>query len=383
MFDRRFDSVRRALPSLSKLGVSHVLVSPPQKSNPSRRWWGRYQPVDFRVIEGPLGSLRDLRLLIRAGQRRGIHVLVDAVLHHMTNHPHWVTMRGGLVVGSRLPAFTPEHFASPWGRMPVSGGMPLPALRHEHPHVRAELRRYLQNLYSLGIRGFRFDAAKHIPPDFFREQMAHLPPVLAFGEIVSTHASHIPGAYLESMKAYDFPLASSISEAFSWGGDLRSLVDPRSRDRALWGPQAVTFVNKHDLVRNRKAFGVFRVANPRDRELAHVYLLGRGEGTPCLYRPDLKSRVVKAAARLHTRALGHPVRWLGGGPSWLAFTRGGEHLVALNKGGSPIPLGPLAGHLSEGTYLDNFSQKRIPGSWLRQGGVAIPARGFLTLSRLS
>jgi len=57
LFNWRFNDIREVIPRLRQLGYSHVHVSPPQKSNERVwQWWGRYQPVDFSKIEGPLGS---------------------------------------------------------------------------------------------------------------------------------------------------------------------------------------------------------------------------------------------------------------------------------------------------------------------------------------
>ena len=57
LFNWPFTKITDALPELKRLGYSHVHVSPPQQSNERvLTWWGRYQPVDFSFIKGPLGS---------------------------------------------------------------------------------------------------------------------------------------------------------------------------------------------------------------------------------------------------------------------------------------------------------------------------------------
>src|SRR3712207_2390049 len=57
LFDWPFTKIEAAIPKLRALGYSHVHVSPPQQSNGQiPEWWGRYQPVDFSVIAGPLGN---------------------------------------------------------------------------------------------------------------------------------------------------------------------------------------------------------------------------------------------------------------------------------------------------------------------------------------
>src|SRR5215510_11319918 len=57
LFNWRFQEIERVLPRLKAYGYSHIHVSPPQRSNDAIwQWWGRYQPIDFSTIAGPLGN---------------------------------------------------------------------------------------------------------------------------------------------------------------------------------------------------------------------------------------------------------------------------------------------------------------------------------------
>ena len=178
MFNQSFLSIGRSLPRLSKLGITHLLVSPPQKSNPSKQWWARYQPVDYRVIEGPLGSETELEALCLAARRLGIVVMADAVLNHMSNLPHYVTMKGRQVLSARFPRFSAPDFCRPGHKrdpLPYRGRA-LPELNLGSPWVQSELRNYLRLLISLGVGGFRIDAARHIADGPLKAQLPHDPP---------------------------------------------------------------------------------------------------------------------------------------------------------------------------------------------------------------
>ena len=351
MFNQPFRKVRGTLKRLQTLGVSHVLVSPPQKSNSSHCWWGRYQPVDFRVIEGPLGNRAELEELCREAQRRGLAVAVDAVLNHMSNEPRYVQAWRGKIVAAQFPHFSKNDFHERLSRS-HGRGRGLAELRSDSPWVRHELREYLRMLYGLGVRGFRFDAAKHIDPGFFAYVLEGMPALLCFGELVYASAHDYPGDYFKLMKAYDFPLAHSLKEAFAPGGDLGSLIHPHERGGALWGPQAVTFVNHHDLVKNRSSFSFFRVADLRDRYLAYIYLLARQDGTPYVYHSDLSKLEVKAGLEFHRRAHEQPTRWLHASRNVLMWNRGPGLLAAINKSGTPWEPGLWDCGLSSGHYRD-------------------------------
>ena len=342
LFDKPFYQVEKQLSRLKKLGVTHVLVSPPQKSHSSDRWWGRYQPVDFTRVEGPLGNGDDLYRLCGAARKLGMSVVADTVIHHLSNESRWVRIRGNRIISAQYPRFCHNDLR---GLHQPGRGRGLPILDTQSLWVRSELRNYLRMLYDIGVRGFRFDSAKHIDPHLFPYLLKGLPPLFNFGELVYQEPDHFPREYWQSMKAYDFPLAHSIHRAFSWNGDLGSLLHPK----ALWGPHSVAFVNHHDLTRNRRGFSPFRVANLEDRKIAYAYLLSCGHGVPLVYGPDIRYREVKAAMKFHSQVLGWSQTPVAASKTHLVFRRGDSALVGLNKSGRPQE---ITAEIEPGTYRD-------------------------------
>ena len=290
-------------------------------------------------------------------------VVADAVLNHMCNDSRYMRVRGGRVVEANFPRFGVNDFYDR-SRQWVGKGRGLPSLKTSSPWVRQELRDYLRMLYGIGIRGFRFDAAKHVEPEFFAHVLDGLPPMLCFGEMVYATADQFPAEALHTMKAYDFPLAHTLKEAFAPGGDLGRLVAPADFNGALWGPHAVTFVNHHDLVKHPRDFAYFRIDDRRDRQLAYVYILARPDGTPYVYSGDLRSKEVKAGVEFHNWALGQPANWLYASRNLLVWTRGDDCLAAINKSGTPWFPGPVPCHLRPGPYRDLLGGKH----WVDEHG---------------
>lgn len=381
VFNQPFRRVESSLPRLQRLGFTHVLVSPPQKSHASRSWWGRYQPVDFRMIEGPLGDREDLERLCRAASQRGLAIMADAVLGHMSNEPRYVRSSRGRLEHAQFPRFSTPDFEDRLDRS-HGRGRGLAALRTKTSWVRQELRDYLHMLHGLGVRGFRFDAAKHIEPDFFLDVLSGLPGLLCFGELVLADAASFPGEYFKSMKAWDFPLAHTLKRAFAHGGDLGILAHPSDRGQALWGPVAVTFVNNHDLIRNRRAMDFFRVADSLDRSLAYLYILARQDGIPCVYAGDLRDAHVRTGLAFHRLAGSQSTRWLHVSRNCLMWSRGPSLLAAINKSGSTWAPGSFECGLAPGRYRNLFGgslqQVDQSGRWL---DCAVPARGAVLLVR--
>lgn len=326
LFNRPFSKVQRTLNKLNRLGITHILVSPPQLSHSSNSWWGRYQPVDFTRIDGPLGDAGSLHSLCHAAGRLGMRVIADTVLHHLSNESRFVRIRGNRILRAQYPRFSTNDFS---GLHRLGKGRGLPVLDTRSGYVRQELRNYLRFLFEVGIRGFRFDSAKHMDPHLFDFLLEGLPPMFHFGELVYQDPQDYPPAYWASMKAYDFPLAWAVNRAFSYQGDLRSLLHPQ----ALWGPLAVSFVNHHDLAWNRRGFAGFRLSALRDRMFAYGYVLARGHGTPLVYGPDLRYPEVKAGLRFYRAAAGERFEVVKAEPTAIAFKRGDRALCALNKAG--------------------------------------------------
>ncbi|MBS2039133.1 hypothetical protein JST97_29390 [bacterium] len=348
LFNQSFDRVRKALPRLKRLGVTHVLISPPQKSHSSRSWWARYQPVDFTRIEGPLGNSSQLQELCAAARRLGLAIVVDTVIHHLSNEGRYLRTRGGRIEAAQYPRFSTPDFR---GLHQLGKGRGLPILNTDSPWVRSQLRDYIHELFGLGVRGFRIDSAKHMDPHLFPYLFQDLPPVLVFGELVYANPQDFPQAYFQTMRAYDFPLARAIKSAFAPGGDLGGLISAP----ALHPAHSVPFVNHHDLIKNRSAFDYFRVADLRDRQLAYAYMLARPEGVPLVYGTDLSRREVKAGLTFRRLAAGRALEWEQASRTTLAARVGPALALAINKSGHPWRWHT---RLRPGTYVDLVSGAR-------------------------
>lgn len=93
-FNQKYSDVTNFVCTLADQGYSHIQISPAQKSNPDNvnsnpkapvnQWAGRYQPVDYEVIEG-LGSEKDLKSLVDKAHSCKIKVIADVVFNHMAS----------------------------------------------------------------------------------------------------------------------------------------------------------------------------------------------------------------------------------------------------------------------------------------------------------
>lgn len=439
LFNWPFTAIRDEVCDLGQMGFSHIHVSPPQLSNPSTAWWGRYQPMDYRVIDSPLGNEADFEAMTQRAEECGVTIIADVVINHMANlglntgdlyYPPGCNRSRPLNSGDGSCLVAPQNFhneecifdygnhcAVMYGRICGGGDRGLPDLatgfcepggfldihsRNYDPHVFGVVKEYLQRLQALGVGGFRIDAAKHMHPAFLYDLLTD-PQVQGateymYGEIIADRVSdptleayrHVP-----ELDFMDFPLTRSLIDTFGFGGNLGELEAITGTDRALDGASSVSFVTNHDVWGNEGGLG-YRFSNHQDELLAHIYVLGRGDGLAYVYSeftdgPSQQYRGfgedyvffhrrdnVKDMLAFHTRLLGEPTRPKWQDPSHLAFARGQRGFVAINKGGNAWDIGGVDTGLPDGSYIDALSGNTFFASGGRISG-SVPARWGLML----
>jgi alpha-amylase len=400
LFNWPFTKITETLPDLKRLGYSHVHVSPPQQSNERvLTWWGRYQPVDFSIIKGPLGTEDEFRKMNALADRLDIKIIADAVLNHtidLTDVPEdSVTFNPttGEMISYNFPLFLPNDF-HPRCSIDDSNINSVQKcwldnrnadLKTETTRVRDIARTYLKKLVDLGVDGFRFDAAKHIEPDFFADVLAAVPNTFAFGEVIENNPEKFPPT--EAIAFYDFPLVATLKQAFGFGGDLNVLRNPAAQNRALSSSKAVTFVRNHDIDRGQArdrglhegaqdTYGIGwngpeRELTEADIVLAYAYIFGREGGVPYVFvdmepttegdkRKDRfnDGRLV-AFIRFHNLCLdeeeggSRPEEPVNLDPdNAIGWQRGKDRLVMINKSGEKVPLRNLQTTLKPGRYVE-------------------------------
>ncbi len=401
-FNMPFQEIKNQLPELKEDGFTYIQVSPPEQSNPSDQWWGRYQPIDFTVLESPLGNENDLKELIDEAHKQDVKILVDVILNHMADYPPYSETL-------QYPRYSAQDFHprtcidNDQDRYQVTHGWlgcSLPDLNTESAYVRQEAKNYLSHLLDLGADGFRIDALKHIEPEYFEEVLDIVPSdKYIYGEVLSGNPddSYIY-AGIHGLDVSDYPLLGTLKNAFSFEGDLRSLIDPVSFGGAISGTEAVTFAKTHDSIEGGELYDYYGF-DPQDQMLANAYILAREEGIPLIFRDDASNPIVQGGAAFHEQMLGQPQYFRNGNeivpgadsPNLLFIERGNQGLAIINKAGESFArsLARMPG-LDEGCYQElksdltmcvgqgNDGQKYIT-QWgsSGQGGLNIPGRSAL------
>jgi len=281
--------------TLGPAGYAWVLTSPPQEHVLGEPWWTAYQPVSYE-LESRLGTREQLSAMIATCHEAGVDVRVDAVVNHMT---------GQDAPGTGWAGSSYEHYAYPglWApddfhhcgltanddiavyldraQVQTCELLNLADLDTGNPQVRERLTAYLQDLLSLGVDGFRIDAAKHIAADDLAAILAPLPDDVAImQEVIRGSAEPItPQEYVPLGQVYEFTYGKELAGMLAGSPGL-ALELGQAAARYVPSDDAIVFVENHDTERNGSTLSY--QDGPTDA-LASVLMLAGAYGTPQVY----------------------------------------------------------------------------------------------------
>lgn len=167
---------------LGPKGFSAVQVSPPNEhlvltsGSTPHAWWVRYQPVSYSISKSRSGTAAEFQAMVNTCHNAGVSIYVDAVINHTA---------AGSGTGSDGHTFSfPNYSQFPYSSTDfhpqcninygaqdggnsirncwLSGA--LPDLKTESSYVRGKIVAYMNAMVTMGVAGFRIDAAKHMQP---------------------------------------------------------------------------------------------------------------------------------------------------------------------------------------------------------------------------
>ncbi|MFF8274936.1 carbohydrate-binding module family 20 domain-containing protein [Streptomyces lateritius] len=386
MFEWKFASVAKACTEqLGPAGYGYVQVSPPQERIQGSTWWTAYQPVSYKIA-GPLGDRTAFKAMVDTCHAAGVKVVADTVINHMANASG--TGTGGT-------SFTKYDYPGLYSgadmdncRSTISNYQDradvqncelvgLPDLDTGEDWTRGRIAAYMNDLLTLGVDGFRVDAAKHMPaadlaniksrltnPGVYWKQEA----IFGAGEAVS------PSEYLGNGDVQEFRYARDLKRIF--GSEKLSYL---SNFGESWGymtsGKSGVFVDNHDTERGGDTLNYKSGAT---YTLASVFMLAWPYGSPdvhsgyewsdkdagapnggqvnACYSDGWKCqhawREIASMVGFRNAARGTSVtNWWDNGNNAIAFGRGAKAYVAINHEGSALTRTFQTG-LPAGTYCD-------------------------------
>lgn len=280
---------------LGPTGYAAVQVSPPNEHISGPEWWTRYQPVSY-LLESRGGTREQFAGMVRRCRDAGVEIYADAVINHMAVVGSGTGIAGSEYSEYRYPvpyAFDDFHHCGRHGDDTIRNYQDLWEVQNcelskladldtGNPVVQARIAEYLNDLLSLGVAGFRIDAAKHMAEADIAailerlDSEAHI-----YQEVIDRGGEPVDAHdYLANGLVSEFKYPLALLDAFA-GGHLAGISDLASRPGFLPADKAVVFVDNHDIQRGHAGAG--EILNYKDGtlyELANVFMLAWPYGNP-------------------------------------------------------------------------------------------------------
>ncbi len=318
LFEYKYNDIKEECTrALKPARYSAVQISVPSEAKGNtRNWWERYQPASYK-LDGRLGTRAQLADMVATCRTAGIAIYADVVLNHMangsgtgeagsfynnaTNYPAIPYGSADFNTACNIDYNDPWSIQNCW----LGDGKPdLPDLRTGTLHVRQKQADFLRDLLSLGVAGFRIDAAKHIPAGDLQAilQMAgnvNSATAAAFGMTKPWVTHEVAGGfgvipesqrsvYFSTGTVNEFKYPTLMQQAFlRQNGNsisrLASILPIKSDSPNPWGffasHNATVFVSNHDLERRSQSL---TSRNGKSFNLANIFMLAYPYGQPQL-----------------------------------------------------------------------------------------------------
>lgn len=410
LFEWKYADVAKACTDeLGPAGYGYVEVSPASEHIQGNQWWTSYQPVSYRIA-GRLGNRAAFASMVSACHGAGVKVVADAVINHMA---------AGSGTGTGGTKYTKYDYPGTYQDQDFHGCrksisdygdrndvqtcelVGLADLDTGRDYVRTTIAKYLDDLRSLGVDGFRVDAAKHISaadlaavkskmrdPGYWVQEVIH-----GAGEAVQ------PEEYTGNGDVDEFRYGHHLKSAFQGGSlaQLKSVADGK-----LDSDKARTFVDNWDTERNGSTL---TYKDGAAYTLANVFMLASPYGSPNVYsgyewsdkdagppsgnngwtRQHAKRAVTGMVGFRNAVGSAKLTDWWDNGGSAIAFGRDGKGFVALNNGAGELKQ-TFATSLPAGTYCNVVAAapSSCDGHTVTVGDdgkarLSVPARGAVAL----
>ena len=323
-----FDTIAANMKQIADAGYAYVQTSPAntcyvgegggkalfsqEGDSVLGKWYYYYQPIDWKIGNYLLGTRDQFKAMCDSANKYGVKVIVDVLPNHTAiDHtavlPDLDAAVGGHENLYHANGFTPitdwnDRYQCTTGEM---GG--LPDVNTENPDFQQYYMAYVNDLISLGARGFRYDTAKHIglPSDPLdkKSKVNNFWPVATGREAVNgvtllmPDSLYIYGEVLQDKNVKETEYAEYMSlTASNYGHALRHVLaegTSKAEDLTDWRhpvapDKLVTWVESHDTYANEHESAGLTDDQVR---MGWVFLASRQQGTPLFFsRPAGSTR---------------------------------------------------------------------------------------------
>lgn len=376
-FDWTFTDIKAELPKIAAAGFGAIQVSPVQgNANTNAEWFFAYMPYDYAFKANGNGSRDQLKALCTEAAKYNIKIIVDVVANHVNQakgyHDSWwdsnnrVRWNGGVNYGDRY-SITHNQLGE-YGDVNT-----------ELSDVQQRAKAFVEDLKSLGVKGIRWDAAKHIglpsEGDQFWKTVTSVPGMWHYGEILDGPG----GDKYKLLKEYTNYIGVTDSEYSKW--TLEQVCNSNvPTGHGSWTPNGVPsnavvyWGESHDDYSNDGAYGRNTSAISQDK-IDRAYAIGAcraGETALYFSRPAATSRTaIKMGQKGSTHFTSKEIAEVNKFRNAMVGTKdyftasngivcvtrsGGGAVIVIGGGGSrQVSVANGGGYVPAGTYKDQVT----------------------------
>lgn len=362
--------IQAELANIAAAGFGSIQISPCQRGdvNAGSPWHDLYRPYDLAFKSSGYCSESDLQSLCEEAAKYGIKIIVDVVANHVDKtsgyHDTWwdssgrVRWYGGIDYGDRNSI---TH-----GQLGDYGDV-----NSEDPQVIARGKAYVEKLKSLGVKGIRWDAAKHIglPSEGcgFWTAVTSVPGMYHYGEILDNPGPNagIIREYSNYMTVTDNRYSNGAAREnggipFGYGGDW--VVNQSVPDTKViyWGESHDTYANDewsnnvdqsvidraYAAFACRKGATALYLSRPNAKGFNNIKI---GKGSTAF-----KSKHISAVNQFRNKMQGR-ADWCENEGNTFTVTRQDGGAVIVMKGSGNVSVKNGGGYCPAGTYTDLVS----------------------------
>ena len=318
-----FNTIKENLPDIAKAGFTIVQTSPANQCVVGEdgglqlmgkgKWYYHYQPTDWVIGNYQLGSREVLIDVCNAAKKCGIRIIVDVLPNHTAIDRSQISARLDSAVGGRENLFHAnglnpivdynDRYQCTTGEM---GG--LPDVNTENPDFQYYYMQYVNDLLACGVRGFRYDTAKHIglpsdpkdeksPENDFWDVALGRKPIKDISLALPYDSLFVYGEVLQDKNVKEEEYGEYMKlTASNYGGLIRNVLHKhnfKADSISNWCHKVapkdlVTWVESHDTYCNQNESACL---SDTLSHLGWVFLVSRQYGTPLFYsRPAGSTR---------------------------------------------------------------------------------------------
>ncbi|KAH8814784.1 glycoside hydrolase [Flagelloscypha sp. PMI_526] len=376
---------------LGPAGYGFVQTSPPQEHVTGDTWWTDYQPVSYQIVSKH-GNRAQFQSMVSTCNAAGVKVIADTLFNHMTGQDSGSGVAGSTFTHYNYPGIYQTQDFHHCGltsnddiadyndrsQVQLCELSNLADLATNSSYVQGKLAAYAKDLISLGVSGFRLDAAKHIATDEIKailSQTGGSPYITQ--EVIAGSGGPMPSEYVQNGDVQEFRYTYLVKSAFS-GGTISGLQNLESQGW-IAGSTANVFVSNHDT--ERSGDGLTYKSASNTYVTATIFSLAHPYGTPtvlssyefsntdsgapnsgtgtcsgtggangwlCQHRWIAFSGMVGFRNTVGSAALNN---WVSPQGSQIAFGRGSAGFVAINNADSAWSA-TFTTSLADGSYCD-------------------------------